>query len=181
MVDFLAEQGVDGCTVLEIGGGVGDIQLELLRRGASHATNLELSSAYDDESMRLVSESGLGSRVTRRILDIAATPDEVEAADIVMLHRVVCCYPDYERLLTAAATHARRFLVFSHPPRNLVSRAAVAVQNLLFRLSGKSFRTFTHRPEAMMAVLERNGLEVKARPRALWWQVVALERQFQTS
>jgi hypothetical protein len=23
----------------------------------------------------------------------------VEPADVVMLHRVVCCYPDYERLL----------------------------------------------------------------------------------
>ena len=45
MVDLLAERGVQGSTVLEIGGGVGEIQLELLRRGAASATNLELSPA----------------------------------------------------------------------------------------------------------------------------------------
>ena len=26
--------------------------------------------------------------------DLAADPDAVESADVVVLHRVVCCYPD---------------------------------------------------------------------------------------
>ena len=43
MVELLAERGVQGATVLEIGGGVREIQLELLRLGAASATNLELS------------------------------------------------------------------------------------------------------------------------------------------
>jgi magnesium-protoporphyrin O-methyltransferase len=68
----------------------------------------------------------------------------VEPADIVVLHRVVCCYPDHERLLGAAAGHTRRFLVFSYPPRNRLSRLLVAGQNLLFRLLRKEFRTFAH-------------------------------------
>jgi hypothetical protein len=61
-------------------------------------------------------------RMTRSQVDIAATPGEVDTHDIVVLHRVVCCYPDYECLLTAAADHAKRLLVFSHPPRNWVTR-----------------------------------------------------------
>ena len=52
-------------------------------------------------------------RVTRRFTDIATSPEEVEPADVVVLHRVVCCYPDYERLLSAAASHAKRLLVYS--------------------------------------------------------------------
>ena len=47
MVDLLAQRGVQDATVLEIGGGVGEIQIELLKRGAASATNLELSRAYD--------------------------------------------------------------------------------------------------------------------------------------
>jgi hypothetical protein len=47
-----------------------------------------------------------------RIHDLAADPGAVEPADLVVLHRVVCCYPDYERLLGAAADHARRGLVW---------------------------------------------------------------------
>jgi len=37
-------------------------------------------------------------------------------------------YPDYRRLLTAAAEHARRMVVFSHPPRNAASRRVVGAQ-----------------------------------------------------
>ena len=61
-------------------------------------------------------------------------------------NRVVCCYPDYERLLGAAATHARRALVFSYPRRNALSRAIVSVQNAGFRLTRQEFRVFTHPP-----------------------------------
>jgi hypothetical protein len=63
----------------------------------------------------------------------------VAPADLVMLHRVVCCYPDYERLLGAAADHARRALVFSYPPRNALSRAFYSVFNLVMRLTQAAF------------------------------------------
>jgi len=118
MVEFLEQRGIEGATVLEIGGGVGEIQVELLKRGAARATNLELSPAYEEEANRLLRELALEDRAERRLHDIAAEPDGVEAADIVVLHRVVCCYPDYERLLGAAEKRTRRLLVFSYPPRN---------------------------------------------------------------
>ena len=143
--------------VLEIGGGVGEIHLELLRRGAASATALELSSAYDEEAARLLAEAGLTDRVHRRLVDIATDPAAVEAADVVVLHRVVCCYPDYAKLLGAAAEHTRRAVVFSHPPRNVVTRAVVATQNLFLRLGGREFRTFAHPPAAMRAVLAEHG------------------------
>ena len=176
MVDFLTARGIEGATVLEIGGGVGEIQLELLRRGAAHATNLELVDAYDAPARNLAAEAGMSGRVSRRLLDIAATPDEIGPADIVVLHRVVCCYPDYQRLLGAAADHARRLLAFSHPPRNPASRAIIAAQNAVFRLAGRSYRAFTHPPAAMLDVLSRRGLPATYRHRGPVWQVVGAER-----
>ncbi len=176
MVDLIAAAGIEGATVLEIGGGVGEIHLELLERGAAAATNLELSPAYDSEAERLVVEKGLAGRVHRRLVDLAAEPAAVEPADVVVLHRVVCCYPDYVRLLSAAAGRARRQLVFSHPPRNLVSRTVVALQNLLLRAGRREFRTFTHPPAAMVGVLEEHGLTVRATSPSAVWQVVALSR-----
>lgn len=176
IVDFCAERGVEGATVLEIGGGVGEIQLELLRRGAAEATNLELVDAYDGEARRLAVEAGLAGRTHRRLVDIATAPEEVAPADIVVLHRVVCCYPDCERLLGAAAGHARRLLVFSYPRRNRAVRAVLAGQNAWFRLTGKSFRTFAHPPEAMLEVLQARGLSPTYRHGGRAWQVAGLER-----
>jgi 2-polyprenyl-3-methyl-5-hydroxy-6-metoxy-1,4-benzoquinol methylase len=176
MVDFLTARGIEGATVLEVGGGVGEIQLELLRHGAARATNLELVDAYDIPARELAAEAGMTERVSRRLLDIAAAPDEIEPADVVVLHRVVCCYPDYPRLLGTAADHARRLLVFSHPPRNSISRAVVATQNGMFRLTGRSYRAFTHPPAAMVQVLSRHGLRVNLQHHASVWQVVGAER-----
>jgi 16S rRNA G966 N2-methylase RsmD len=176
MVAFLEREGLDGATVLEIGGGVGAVQIELLKRGADHAVNLELSAAYDEEAHRLLDEAGYEGRVERRLADIAAKPEAVEAADIVVLNRVVCCYPDYERLLGAVADRARRLVVFSYPPRNIVSRLGFAGQNLWFRVLGREFRAFAHPPAAMLDVLERRGFRRTFAHRALVWQAAGLER-----
>jgi magnesium-protoporphyrin O-methyltransferase len=92
------------------------------------------------------------------------------------MHRVVCCYPDYERLLGAAASRARRLLVFSYPRRNAASRAFVALQNAGFRIARKQFRTFVHPPAEMLAVLEAAGLAPAFVHRGLAWQVAGLER-----
>src|SRR5262249_56013282 len=108
--------GIGRARVRETGGGVGQLQVELLRGGASHVTNLEISQNYEAEAARLLDEAEMTDQVTRRFLDIAQAPDEVEPADVVILHRVVCCYPDYGALLTAAADHPRKTLAYSHPP-----------------------------------------------------------------
>ena len=181
MVEFLDHHGIEGATVLEVGGGIGEIQLELLERGAARTVNLELSEAYEPEAERLLREAGVAERVERRLHDIAVDPGGVGQVDVVVLHRVVCCYPDYERLLSAAADHAGRLLVFSHPPRNVVSRSFIRMQNVGFRLTGKDFRTFAHPPSAMLAVLERRGLRAAFVHRGVPWQVAGLERHHQTA
>jgi magnesium-protoporphyrin O-methyltransferase len=173
MVEFLAGRGLEGASVLEIGGGVGDIQLELLARGAARTTNLELSDGYEAEATRLAREAGVEERIERRRHDIAVDPGGVEPFDVVVLHRVVCCYPDYQALLGAAASHTRRVLVFSHPVRNPVSRMVVGGQNLFFRLRGSRFRVFVHPPEAMRAVLAEHGLQPAVVPGGRVWRIAA--------
>ena len=177
MVEFLVARGLAGATVLEIGGGVGEIQLELLKRGAARTTNLELVTSYDGLADELAREAGVADRVERRLHDIVEAPEEVERADVVVLHRVVCCYPDYQRLLATAADHAGRLLVFSHPPRNLATRAFVASQNAVLRLTGHRYQSFAHPPEKMLAVLRDRGLNAVHTHRGPVWHVEGLERR----
>jgi magnesium-protoporphyrin O-methyltransferase len=176
IVEFIARQGIDDATVLEIGGGVGEIQIELLERGAAHAVNLELSPAYDAEALKLLRRRGLERRVERRLCDVAVDGGFVRPADVVVLHRVVCCYPDYVRLLTEVARHSNRLVVFSHPPRNPVSRLAAAAANLRLRLLRKDFRVFVHPPAALLGVLEQQGLRPTFAHRGLVWHIQGLER-----
>jgi 2-polyprenyl-3-methyl-5-hydroxy-6-metoxy-1,4-benzoquinol methylase len=122
MVEFLRAVGLQGASVLEVGGGVGEIEVELLQAGATRAQNLELSPAYQQPARALAAQAGVQGRIDWRIHDLAEDPGAVAPADLVVLHRVVCCYPDYARLLGAAADHAQRALVFSYP-RRTCSRA----------------------------------------------------------
>jgi 16S rRNA G966 N2-methylase RsmD len=176
MVDFLSQVDLSGSTVLEIGGGVGEISIELLRRGAASATIAELSSSYDQEASRVAEEAGVADRVRRRIVDVAATPEAVDKADLVVLHRVVCCYPDYARLLGAAAGRCERRLAFTHPPRNLGTRVIVATENAFFALTRKEFRTFAHPPQAMIEVLATRGLRPVFAHHGRVWQAEGLVR-----
>jgi magnesium-protoporphyrin O-methyltransferase len=176
IVEFATAQGIAGATVLEIGGGVGHLHVELLRRGAAHVTNLEISQNYEAEAARLLAESGMTDRVTRRFVDVAQAPDEVPPADVVVLHRVVCCYPDYARLLKVAAGHARQTLVYSHPAANLVNRLQFGAENVYRRLTHNDFRAFIHPPDAMLRAAASDGLAVAYRQHAWDWDVVGLAR-----
>lgn len=175
IVRTVRERGIEGASVLEPGGGIGAIQLELLNTGAGRSTVVELSPGYEAVAADLAREAGLDDRVERRLGDFAA--DGVAAADVVVLHRVVCCYENYERLLGSAADHARRHLVFTYPPRNAVSRAFFALLNLWLRMRGQDFRAFAHPPEAMLAVVRDRGFEPFASRRGGIWRGAAFARR----
>src|SRR5919202_2614658 len=86
IADFLVGRGVSGDSVLEVGGGVGAIQLELLEAGAARATNVELSPEYEPYAAEL---DGDDARVERRVGDFVRDAAESEPADDGVMQRVV--------------------------------------------------------------------------------------------
>jgi 2-polyprenyl-3-methyl-5-hydroxy-6-metoxy-1,4-benzoquinol methylase len=168
---------VRGATVLDIGGGIGAIELELLESGAARATSIELSGAYEHEAATLLDEHGLDARVDRRIGDFVADASSVAPHDVVVLHRVVCCYPDMEALVGEAAEHARRTLLLTYPQDRIVVRAGVRVINLVLRISRCGFRTYAHRVERILAVAGEHGFALETRQSSgLLWETVAFGR-----
>src|SRR6185295_19367198 len=111
----LLTRGVSGASLLEVGGGIGGLHAELLKHGASQATNVDISSAYLAAAQSVAARLGIRERVDYRLADFAREAEAVPAADVVIMHRVVCCYPDMPGLVTAAARRARRMLALSFP------------------------------------------------------------------
>jgi magnesium-protoporphyrin O-methyltransferase len=165
----------EGATVLEVGGGVGAIGLELLKRGASHATNVELSPEYDEEAHELAREAGVEERVDRRVGDFAR--DGVPPADVVAMHRVVCCYPDYEQLLGTASDHTQRALVFSFPRETWWWRVVIGGLNALMRLRRREFRAFVHPVRSLLAVPVDHGLSLDFEHEGRIWRMAAFGRR----
>jgi len=176
MVDEILRRGVAGASVLEVGGGIGSLEIELLRAGAARATNVELVGTYEQAAQELLETLGLAGRVDRTLLDFARDGGQVARADIVMLHRVICCYPDMESLVRVSADHATRILALSFPADRWWWRVGQVLSRAWFRLRGCAFRLYLHDPRRILAIAQSAGLRPVLQQRGLVWQIAVLER-----
>lgn len=168
---------VDSETVLDVGGGAGTLAIELLERGASRATVVELSDGYDEAAAELLAEHDLAGRVERRIGDFVTQAGLVEPHDTVVMHRVVCCYPDADALVSAAASHARRSLALTLPRRHPLTWFGFRAINGFLRLRGCGFRAYVHPFAVVAAAARREGLELRSREgQGLIWENAIFER-----
>jgi 2-polyprenyl-3-methyl-5-hydroxy-6-metoxy-1,4-benzoquinol methylase len=175
IVERAREAGLGGAEVLEIGGGIGALAVELVEAGAARATSLEVSAGYEAAARELRREHGLEQRLELRIADVVED-ETVGPADIVVMERVVCCYPDAAALVGAAATRARCRLVLSYPRYGWTTRALVRAINLVLRLRGLEFRTYAHSPATISAAAERAGLRPGRQESGVVWRVAAFDR-----
>jgi hypothetical protein len=176
IAELLKEQGIRGRTLLEVGGGIGAIQIELLKVGITRAVNIELTPTYEEAAEGLLREAGLENRVERRIMDFAEAAAEVEAADIVIMNRVVCCYPDMPKLTGAAADHTREILVMSFPKERWWTRAVISLGDFALRVARQQFQVFLHQPRKIIATAEGHGLKTLAKQTSYFWEVASLRR-----
>lgn len=176
--ELLALAGdVDGASVLEVGGGLGTIGLELLERGADRVTNIEISDGFEEAAAELLAERGQADRVERRVDDFVLVADEIPRHDVVVLHRVVCCYPDADAMVAASAARARRTLLLTYPRELRLARVAFAFANAWLRLRRCGFRAYLHPFAAMAAAAEREGLTLETREtEGLIWENAAFAR-----
>ncbi len=159
LVAGLAKVGYQNAGLLEIGCGIGYLHQWLLKRGAATAVGIDLSPRMVAEAEALAESQGLGERVRYLVGDFLELADRIEPADIVLLDKVICCYPDADALLAQAAAKARRAIALTYPRRHWLSRLLHAAFNRLLAWLGSDFRTYLHDP-----------LQVERRLRALGWE-----------
>jgi len=171
LLESLREQVRPGDSLLDIGAGVGVLDFELLARGVQTATLVDASPSYLDAAGHEAEVRGLSDRLRRVAGDFTCLAESVESADVVTMHRVVCCYPDHASLLRAARTRARRVLAVSYPRDGWHVRSWLAFQNARRRLSRNAFRTFVHSPAAMDAIVTQAGFSRVRRARTFVWSI----------
>ncbi len=171
LVEALKSEGVLKAALLDIGGGFGAIQHELLEAGADHALSIEASSAYLKAAEEEADRRGLAGRIRHTHGDFVRLADDIPASDIVTLNRVICCYPDMPRLVGLSAARAKRLYGLVYPRDTWWVKLVLSAQNLLFRVRGNPFRTFVHPTRAVEALLSRQGLRRRFYHRTLFWQI----------
>ncbi|HEX9384909.1 MAG TPA: class I SAM-dependent methyltransferase [Anaerolineales bacterium] len=162
--------------LLDIGGGIGVIHHELLENVAQKAIHVDASSAYLKEAKEETARRGHSQQVNFIHADFTDVASDLPKADIVTLDRVVCCYPDFHRLLKAAAEHSRHALAFTYPRETWYMRIGFRVINFFQSLRKDPFRVFLHPIAEMDALLKREGFEQVTLHRLFVWGMALYQK-----
>lgn len=176
LIDALKTEGVSGMTLLDIGGGIGAIQHELLKAGVSNCINVEAAHAYIEAVKEEAVRQGHADRIEYlhgNFVDLAA---DIPQSDIVTLDRVICCYHDAKSLVEKSLAHAGRLYGLVYPRNTWSAKIAGVLENLLYRLRGSPFRFFLHPTELVEEIIRANGFERRSYQEKGTWQIVVYGR-----
>lgn len=182
LVDALVEQGISGYSLLDVGGGMGALAIEMIKRGASRATIAEASSAYLEAAAAEAEQQGLADQISLvhgNIVTLAHEgngADELAAADVVTLDKVICCYDDMPGLVQASLSRAGKLYGLVYPLDNLLVKAAFGFDNLISRLQRSDFRVFVYPTKEVDRLIKESGFRMRARKRSAGWQIVVYGR-----
>jgi magnesium-protoporphyrin O-methyltransferase len=182
LLDAVEEAGLDDRTVLDLGCGVGDVAIEAVRRGAASARGYDLSATSIAAARALATERGVGDRTTFEVGDGARV--ELAPADVVVLNRVFCCYPDVDALLERSLAAAGAVYAFTIPRSTglagRIARLQTRLGNAWYRLRAakfRGFRVFVHDVGVIDARVRAAGFRpVRREHRRLAWDLAVYAR-----
>lgn len=176
LIEGLADGGIDGLSVLDIGAGVGAVHLALLDAGAASAVDVDGSPAYVTVAREEARRLGRSAAVRHETGDFVELAPSLEPADLVALDRVVCCYPDMDALVRRSVALARRRYGLVYPRDTWWIRAGGAVLNAVSRLFRQRIRAWVHPAADVDAIIRAAGFVPRLERRTAFWQVVVYER-----
>ncbi|MDX1619927.1 MAG: methyltransferase domain-containing protein [Nitriliruptorales bacterium] len=173
LIQALEPAGIEGRSVLDVGCGAGGLALELLRRGATTATGIDLSPQAIAAARDAAKQEGMAGRTTFRVGDGAE--EALEPADVVVLNKVYCCYFDPTNLVHNTLPVAERVyamvLPISEGIRGVASRLWLGVENLWHLLRRRGFRAYVHDVPELDEQIRARGFRIYSQARYWLWDV----------
>ena len=173
---WLRDEGLAGSSVMDIGCGTGELLVRALEAGATRGTGADLSSAAIAMASDLAHERGLADRLDLWVGDAAV--ESLDSHDVVVLDKVICCYPDADALIARSTAAARHLYAFAIPESRgfwgLVARTRWLVFGTMERLRGERMDRFIHEREAVEAKIAAAGFRPLHTGRQFVWFVAEL-------
>jgi magnesium-protoporphyrin O-methyltransferase len=176
ILEAIRSLNIKNSRLLDIGGGIGAIHHELLGDVAREATHVDSSTAYLKEAKAEAARRGHSEQVNFIHADFTDVAADLPKADIVTLDRVVCCYPDFHRLLKTAAEHSQRAVALTYPRETWYMRFGLTVANFFQGLRRDPFRVFLHPVAEMDALLNKEGFKRISLRRLFVWEMALYQR-----
>ena len=165
----IGEAGFENARILEIGSGVGHLHQTLLEQGAASATGIDLATEMIRDARDWARVRGLEDRVEYLEGDFMDMLDRVAEADVTVLDKVVCCYPDADGLVHRSLEKTRRVYALTYPRWRWITRVGVLVGATMMKLLRSDFRPYVHDPRQVEAWVREAGFEKQTESTTFLW------------
>lgn len=165
-----------GARVLDIGAGIGAVGMELLDGGAGSLVSVDASGPYVATARSEVERRGIGERAQVLHGDFVDLAEGIDPAEVVTLHRVICCYDDWRALVDRSLARAQRLYGLVYPVDRWWTRLAIGAGRLVGRLRGQALPFHVHPERAVDARIRAAGWTPIVHERGLIWQTVVYQR-----
>ena len=168
-MEGLEQAGYRDAKILEIGSGVGHLQQTLLEQGAASAVGVDLASKMIDEARRWADERNLSERTHYVQGDFMEIKDSLPDADVTVLDKVVCCYPDADGLVHSSLRKTGRVYALTYPRDRWYVRIMMGLAALMMTIIRSDFRPYVHAPELIESWIVEYGFEKLYQNHNLVW------------
>ncbi len=157
LLEGLSQAGFEGKTLLEVGSGVGHLHQTLLERGAKSAVGIDLAQAMIEQARDWAAKRGLSDRTHYISGDFMEESEAIQPAQVTILDKVVCCYPDADGLVHRSLDKTTEVFALTFPRNTWYTRMGVTISALLMRLLGSAFRPYVHDPRQIEQWITQAG------------------------
>lgn len=168
-------------SLLDIGGGVGVISWELFARGLAKAVNVDASRPYQEIMKQEAENREMSGRIQFFYGDFTELTDKVDQAEVVTLDRVICCYPDAEKLIKYSTEKAKEIYGVVYPRKRWMTRIGIWFINLWFRIRRSDFRVYLHPPSLIEANIKKSGFKLLRTENTITWHIDCYARDGRSS
>lgn len=169
LIDGIQAEGLAGAELLEIGCGTGYLHQALLRLGAGRAIGVDLSEKMLAIARAEARTAGLGVRTEYRQGDFTGMAEDLPETDIVILDKVVCCYPDWQTLVEHSLRKTRRLYALTYPRDRALTRAGVRIMRWGLWIARCCYQPYIHDPFLIQEAIQAKGFRRVYRAKTISW------------
>ncbi len=178
-MSWLVEEGVSGKTIMDLGCGPGAFALETLKNEASFCVGIDLSPSMIRKASELAAERGYQNRAKFELGNAALA--DLPVSDVVVMDKVICCYPEAGPLLKNASSASESLIGFVVPRDEGVwkwpLRIATYAGNLVQKIRRKKLSWFyIHSLKTINDVLGEAGFVKERKAASRIWLVFLYKR-----
>lgn len=177
LVHGLQESSIGGKSILEIGCGVGALHAELIKLGASAATGVDISEEMIRLAKVYMKEIGFEKKTNYHKGDFVEISANVNSADITILDKVICCYPEVANLVEQSIRKTRQVYAFTLP-RNIWWVKYPVIAGIRFlKLFRPAFHPYFHEHEIVNNRLTGNGFNKIYQNHTFMWETYVFKKK----